>query len=61
MLKIKSVQFNTEQDDQKQLLDAINNSGLNFSSETKKMWAKKLKVKFTQTYSGRPKVNHEND
>lgn len=57
MSKNKTVQFNIEHPDQKKLFDAISELGINFSNETKKLWAKKLNIKFNPVSNGRPKNN----
>ena len=41
-IKLKLVQFNLDHEDEKNLHIAINESGLNFAGETKKMWADRL-------------------
>lgn len=52
-IKLKQVSFNTEFEDQKNLLDSINESDLNFAHETKKMWAERLEVDYTKQKQGR--------
>jgi hypothetical protein len=50
--KNKAVRFNLDASNDKLLFDAIDESGLNFSGETKKMWANKLKVEYKCRKSG---------
>lgn len=52
MSKVKLTSFNTNNKQEAELLEAINNSGENFSKVTKLYWAKKLNIKFKSTKCG---------
>lgn len=43
--KLKPTSFNRDDENERKLLDAIEESGFNFSKVTKMMWAAKLKIK----------------
>ena len=43
--KLKPTSFNRDDENERKLLDAIEESGFNFSKVTKMMWAEKLKFK----------------